>query len=120
MRIPPAFFLAIAAFSLSAMASSASRRAHGAQLFAERGCQHCHTIGGVGGHRGPNLSSVGRTRSKSQMRRQIVNGSTIMPAYGDVLQPSELRDLIEFLHSCRTKDVEGNPQSDPARLAFTR
>jgi mono/diheme cytochrome c family protein len=60
-------------------------------------------INGAGGHRGPNLSSIGRTAKKSAMRDQIVNGSQIMPAFGDVLEPQEIDDLIAYLHSCRAK-----------------
>jgi mono/diheme cytochrome c family protein len=112
--------LAIAAYSIPAFPSSASRRAHGAQVFAASGCQHCHMIGTVGGHRGPDLSGVGRKCSKAQMRRQIVKGSIIMPAFGDVLQPSELKDLIDYLHSCRTKNKESSIRSDPPRVEFTQ
>ena len=91
------------AFSSIALASSRTQRSHGAAIFAESGCQHCHTIGGVGGHKGPDLSGVGRRRSKSAMRQQIVYGSKVMPAFGDDLEPDELRDLIAYLRSCREK-----------------
>jgi mono/diheme cytochrome c family protein len=111
--------LAIAACSIPATASSTSR-AHGAQVFAATGCQHCHMIGGIGGHRGPDLSGVGRRCSKAQMRRQIVNGSNIMPSFGEELQPSELKDLIDYLHSCRKKNVESNIRSDPQRAEITK
>ncbi|MDR7521165.1 MAG: cytochrome c [Armatimonadota bacterium] len=32
----------------------------GEQLFGEKGCIGCHTVGGVGGQVGPNLTEVGR------------------------------------------------------------
>jgi mono/diheme cytochrome c family protein len=86
-----------------ALASSKAQRAHGAALFATSGCQHCHTIRNVGGTKGPNLSSVGRTKSEEAIRAQLVNGSKIMPAFGDVLQPSELDDLVAYLRSCKDK-----------------
>jgi mono/diheme cytochrome c family protein len=111
--------LAIAACSIPAIASSASR-AHGAEVYAASGCQHCHRIGAVGGHRGPDLSGVGRRCSKAQMRRQIVNGSIVMPSFGEVLQPSELKDLIDYLHSCRKKDEGNIIRSDPPRAEFSR
>jgi mono/diheme cytochrome c family protein len=90
-------------FASPAMASSKSQRAHGAELFASSGCQHCHTIRNVGGTKGPNLSSVGRTKSEEAIRAQVVNGSKIMPAFGDVLQPSELDDVVAYLRSCKDK-----------------
>jgi mono/diheme cytochrome c family protein len=89
-------------------ASSRKQREQGAELFASSGCQHCHTIGSVGGHRGPNLSGVGRIKSKTAIRRQIVGGSDIMPPFGDVLEPAEIDDLVAFLHSCRSKHCAEN------------
>lgn len=85
------------------VASSRSQRAHGASVFAESGCMHCHTIRNAGGHKGPDLSGVGRRLKEDQMRHQIVNGSKIMPAFGDVLQCAELNDLLSYLRSCRDK-----------------
>ena len=93
----------------SVFASSRKERDEGAALFASSGCQHCHTVGNVGGHRGPNLSGVGRIKSKSAIRKQIVGGSNIMPPFGEVLKPAEIDDLVAFLHSCRSKQSAENP-----------
>jgi mono/diheme cytochrome c family protein len=95
--------------SLPLSASSKEQRAHGAALFASSGCQHCHTIGNNGGHRGPNLSNIGRTAKKAAIRDQIVNGSNVMPGFGDVLEPKEIDDLIAYLHSCREKPPKQPP-----------
>jgi mono/diheme cytochrome c family protein len=89
--------------ALPALGSSRGQRAHGAALFACSGCQHCHTIHNVGGHRGPDLSGVGRRKSKAAIRQQIVYGSKVMPAFGEVLEPGELNDLIAYLRSCQDK-----------------
>jgi mono/diheme cytochrome c family protein len=97
-------------FSSFAIASSRSQRAHGAAVFSESGCQHCHSIGNVGGHKGPDLSGIGRRKSKAALRQQIVYGSKVMPAFGDDLEPNELRDLIAYLHSCRQKPAKA-PQA---------
>lgn len=113
MRFCAAIFIVLAA--LPASASSASRRAHGEQLFAASGCRHCHSMGKAEGLRGPDLSGVGRRRSKAQIRRQIVYGSTVMPAFGNILQPSEIRDLIDYLHSCRSKVVNAHAGPDQLR-----
>ena len=82
-------------------ASSRSQRAHGASVFAASGCSHCHSIHNAGGHKGPDLSGVGRRLKKDQMRRQITVGSKRMPSFGDTLQETELADLISYLRSCR-------------------
>jgi hypothetical protein len=40
---------------------------------------------------------------EAQMRRQIVEGSKVMPPFGDVLESTDLTDLIAYLRSCRDK-----------------
>lgn len=112
----------------SATASSRSRREHGAEVYASNGCRHCHTIANVGGHKGPDLSSVGRTANKADIRKQIVYGSKIMPAFGDMLSTAEVDDLVAYLRSCKAKvnrqvkapaqaaeTAEGNAQGSGAR-----
>jgi mono/diheme cytochrome c family protein len=94
------------AFSLPVLASSKVQRRHGAALFASSGCQTCHTIGSVGGKRGPDLSGIGRRAKDPAIRNQIVNGSKVMPAFGNVLAPQEIDDLIAYLHSCRQKTAK--------------
>ena len=86
-----------------AFASSREQRERGAADFASSGCQHCHSIGGVGGHRGPDLSGVGRAKSKTAIRRQILDGSDVMPSFREVLAPEEIKDLVAYLRSCRSK-----------------
>jgi mono/diheme cytochrome c family protein len=90
-----------------AFASSRSQRERGAVVFATSGCQHCHSIHNVGGHRGPDLSNVGRTKSKAAMRKQILYGDQVMPPFQDVLQQRQLDDLIAYLRSC--KETPGPP-----------
>jgi len=119
VRLYAAVLLATVVLPAPVIASSASRRADGAQVFAASGCMHCHSIGDVGGHRGPDLSDVGRRKSKTQMRRQIVNGSRIMPAFGDVLGSSEIRDLIDYLRSCRGNAKGAHADTDQLRAGFT-
>jgi len=95
--------MASSATASLAFASSKSHREHGAQVYAANGCQHCHTIASVGGHKGPDLSSVGRTAKKTAIRKQIVNGSKIMPAFGEMLPTADVDDLVAYLRSCKAK-----------------
>lgn len=106
MRVLQSMTVFILAFSSLALASSRSQRARGASVFAESGCQHCHSIHNVGGHKGPDLSGVGRRISRAAMRQQIVYGSKVMPAFKDDLDPDELNDLIAYLKSCREKPAK--------------
>lgn len=46
------------------------------------------------------------------MRQQIVYGSKVMPAFGNVLEPDELNDLIAYLRSCREKPAKPAPAAD--------
>jgi ubiquinol-cytochrome c reductase cytochrome b subunit len=73
--------------------------ADGARLFETHGCINCHTIGGSGGRRGPDLSEVGNRLSETELTWRILNGGTNMPAYGSNLTPEQLRQLVAFLET---------------------
>jgi mono/diheme cytochrome c family protein len=73
----------------------------GAKLFHEKGCEHCHGVNGRGGDLGPDLSTVGKRLKKQQIEHQIHDGGAAMPAFGDVLQSDEIKDLVDFLHAKR-------------------
>src|SRR6185503_9165522 len=45
----------------------------GASLFHERGCEYCHVIGGQGGDRGPDLSTVGSRLTRERIVTTILN-----------------------------------------------
>jgi mono/diheme cytochrome c family protein len=96
--------LIFAAASFYPTLASAADKNYGASLFAENGCQHCHTIRKNGGNKGPDLSGVGRSLSKNQIRTQILQGGHEMPAFADILKESEVNDLVAYLHSCRDKN----------------
>ncbi|HEU4635055.1 MAG TPA: cytochrome c [Edaphobacter sp.] len=80
---------------------------HGAQTFKESGCPQCHTIQHSGGTKGPNLSAVGSRLKEDQIRTQITKGGKEMPAFGKVLEPSEIDDLVAYLSS-----LKGDPKSE--------
>ncbi|HUA93450.1 MAG TPA: cytochrome c [Terracidiphilus sp.] len=111
-RLFSAALILFFAASVPAFASSRSQRARGAETFVSAGCQHCHSIRNTGGHRGPDLSGVGRKMKKTAIRKQIVEGSKVMPAFKDVLTPSQVDDLVAYLRSCRDKQTQ-NPSPSP-------
>lgn len=83
------------------MAASSKARRRGAELFAQRGCAHCHGPAGVGGGRGPDLQLVRKRLTKQQMWRQIHDGGMMMPAFGGVLTTPQIHDLIAYLRAKR-------------------
>jgi mono/diheme cytochrome c family protein len=97
-------FALASASCLPAFAESAKQR--GTTVFVNNGCQHCHTIRGQGGERGPDLSGIGRTLNNIQIRTQITQGGRQMPSSGDILKASEVDDLVAYLHSCRDKKAK--------------
>ena len=83
----------------SVVNSSAPEIINGAQLFHTRGCENCHRIGGQGGNRGPDLSSVGDRLTKQQITLRILNGAYNMPAFASSLKPDQVQALVTFLES---------------------
>lgn len=73
----------------------------GAAVFDAKGCGQCHEVNGVGGHKGPVLTHVGRRLSQQRIEGQIMEGGDMMPAYKDVLTPRETRVLVRYLHKLR-------------------
>ena len=84
-------------------ASSNQDRVAGNALFHEKGCEHCHGADGLGTDRGPDLSSIGKQWKKPQIEKQIREGGNGMPPFGDVLQPDEVKHLVDFLASKKAK-----------------
>jgi ubiquinol-cytochrome c reductase cytochrome b subunit len=71
----------------------------GLEVFNTQGCAACHTIDGVGGTGGPDLSRAGFRWDKEAIRTQIVTPKDrSMPPY-DKLPPQALDDLVEYLSS---------------------
>jgi ubiquinol-cytochrome c reductase cytochrome b subunit len=69
----------------------------GAAIFQEKQCRNCHSIGGSGGLRGPELDSVAVRKTHAQLVRQVLQGGGNMPAYGKNLNPAEVAALVSFL-----------------------
>jgi putative heme-binding domain-containing protein len=52
---------------------SAAKVTAGKSLFGGKGCSNCHRVDGVGGRMGPDLSSIGRSRSIEHLRQSILD-----------------------------------------------
>ncbi len=71
----------------------------GANVFQEKQCRNCHSIGGLGGQRGPALDDVATRLTEDQLIRQVLLGGGNMPAYGSALTPAETTALVRFLET---------------------
>lgn len=69
----------------------------GANVFQEKQCRNCHSIGGQGGQRGPALDDIATRLTEDQLIRQVLLGGGNMPAYGSALSPPETTALVRFL-----------------------
>ncbi|MGC9157949.1 MAG: cytochrome b N-terminal domain-containing protein [Terracidiphilus sp.] len=73
----------------------------GALVFQDKQCRNCHSLGGVGGRRGPALDAVAARMTEDQIIRQVLQGGGNMPAYGNALSPAETDALTRFLMTLR-------------------
>ena len=73
----------------------------GALVFQAKQCRNCHSLGDVGGERGPSLDSVAVRLNQDQLIRQVIQGGGNMPAYGKNLSPAETTALVAFLETLR-------------------
>jgi ubiquinol-cytochrome c reductase cytochrome b subunit len=89
-------------------------RLQGAAVFQNKSCRNCHALEGVGGQRGPDLTTVGMRLTHGQLIDQVSNGTPgggNMPAYGKQVSPAEMTALVHFLENLRPP---GEPPAKPA------
>lgn len=77
----------------------------GEAVFKAQGCSACHSIGGVGGHIGPDLTHVGARRSMEWIEEQLKdpkshNPDSIMPSFAK-LPEKDREDLVNYLVSLK-------------------
>ncbi len=94
---------------------SGSEVYEGAQLFSRKGCEQCHTFGGVGGLRGPDLTRVADRYPRQEIVLHILNGGLNMPAYGASLTSEELNRIVAFLESYKNLPFEAAPGAEGRR-----
>ena len=85
----------------------------GALVFQAKQCRNCHSLGDLGGQRGPALDSVAVRLTQDQLIRQVIQGGGNMPAYGKNLSPAEVSALVAFMETLR-------PDWEPKATDFTR
>jgi ubiquinol-cytochrome c reductase cytochrome b subunit len=81
----------------------------GAVVFQNKNCRNCHALEGVGGRRGPDLTTIGIRMTGEQLIDQISNGTPgggNMPAYGKQISPAEMSAVVEFLSALRGGEQE--------------
>jgi ubiquinol-cytochrome c reductase cytochrome b subunit len=86
----------------------------GAVMLQNKNCRNCHALDGIGGRRGPDLTTVGDRLTRNQLIDQISNGTPgggNMPAYGKQMKPAEMTALVDFLVTLRPT---GQPPARPA------
>ena len=71
----------------------------GALVFQSKQCRNCHSLGELGGQRGPALDTVAVRLTQDQLIRQVIQGGGNMPAYGKNLSPPETTALVAFLET---------------------
>ena len=91
----------------------------GAQVFANNGCDACHTLAaaGAGGVTGPDLDQVLPGQSAAMVEESIVDPNAdiakgyppnVMPAnFGQSLSKKEIEDLVEYLLESTAKGGKG-------------
>ena len=86
----------------------------GALVFQAKQCRNCHSLGDMGGKRGPALDRVALRLTQDQLIRQVIQGGGNMPAYGKNLSPAETTALVAFLE---TLHPAGQPPAGNAARA---
>jgi ubiquinol-cytochrome c reductase cytochrome b subunit len=71
----------------------------GALVFQSKQCHNCHSLGDIGGKRGPALDAVAVRLTSDQLVRQVLQGGGNMPAYGKNLNPAQTTALVAFLET---------------------
>ncbi len=87
------------------MASVSAAGDPGEAVFKAQGCSACHTINGVGGKVGPDLTHVGGRRDNEWIEAQLKdpkshNPQSIMPSFAK-LSDKDLDDLAHYLAGLR-------------------
>jgi putative heme-binding domain-containing protein len=120
-----AFVRTLESDAVEACASTPAAAARGRLVYASKGgCPACHSIGMGGGRLGPDLTTIGATRSREHLRESLLDaGRAVSPRYttvqlttrdnrrleGILLNQDEytvhLMDRAEGIHSLRRSEL---------------
>jgi ubiquinol-cytochrome c reductase cytochrome b subunit len=87
------------AIPVSYLRNATPLQRQGAVIFQDKQCRNCHSVGGMGGKRGPALDDVATRLTPNQLRYKVVTGGGNMPAYGKNLTAPEVQALVSFLET---------------------
>jgi mono/diheme cytochrome c family protein len=75
----------------------------GAVLFRDKGCEHCHGVGGVGTKKGPSLAAIRTDKAwpPEKITKQILDGGKKMPPFADSLSDPEVAQIVAYLRAKR-------------------
>ena len=93
---------------------------YGRQLFVEKNCIACHSIGGVGAKNGPDLLDITKRHSQGWLDEQLVNPEaiypgSIMPAYD--LEMNARKAIVAFMASATPEDAQDILSQRPKPLS---
>lgn len=88
--------------SVPATTSETVPRRAGSVVFRETGCAHCHGEAAGGTEKGPSLLGIGRTWSRERLEHQVKQGGVAMPAFGAILDDTDIQSLLDYLESTKT------------------
>jgi len=94
------FFATLPAHALFGSKTKAAEQA-GAVLFRDKGCAHCHGVGGAGGKKGPVLTGLRKDKlwTPAKITDQIMNGGKKMPPFSDSLTDAEIAQVVAYLRA---------------------
>lgn len=79
----------------------------GRTVFADN-CSTCHGIDGRGGNGGPDLTRIPAARDLADVIRQVEEGGTSMPAFGDTLEQRDIADVSAYVTQVVTGGGDGD------------
>ena len=92
----------VAPLPASVVASTKEAIVDGASLVHQKGCLYCHDISGFGGHRGPDLTTIGDRLTRAELIIRINNGGYNMPSFAASITAEELAKMVDFLQTRTT------------------
>jgi PQQ-dependent dehydrogenase (methanol/ethanol family) len=76
---------------------------NGAEVFESAGCGSCHTLAAAAsnGTEGPDLDQL--EPSEATVEKQVTNGGSRMPAFGDQLSKKEIKEVAAYVYKSTHK-----------------